>query len=234
MMGQAYNSEKGNILVIILITILLLAALTALFTRSSVTDEETGNSQAGSIAASKILAHASEIDAAINQLLMSGCSENTISFWTDYDGNGVEDASDKNFNPSSPVDKSCHIFHANGGAVPPGNATKTFSYAYMEGMGTAAADIYYLQSFEEGEIKRGLSRDICAALNRTLGNGFDINDLPVANLSVNSYTNNFDSPMTIGDNGQEVAMAGVKAGCVTDSGCSATQCEVFYSVVLKR
>lgn len=233
-MTQARHFQNGNILVIILITILLLGALTALFTRTSATSEDTGSDQAGMISASKILSHAGSIEAAVSRLLLGGCSENLISFWTDTNGDGAESAADKNYNPSSPADKTCHVFHESGGAVSPGSMTKTFSYARMEGMGTNAADIYYLQSFEPGEIQRGLSQEICAALNRSLGNGFDINNLPAANLSVNSYTNNFDTPMTIGDNGQEVAMAGVKAGCVIDTMCSATECNVFYSVVLKR
>lgn len=111
------NSQSGNILIIILIAIALLASLTALLTRSGSSTNETGDYESRVILATEILRYAKGAEIAVQSLLSRGCSENQISFWHDSDGNGTEDVSDAYFNSNAPANKSCHVFDVAGGGL---------------------------------------------------------------------------------------------------------------------
>lgn len=111
------NGQSGNALWFILLAIALMGILTAVMTRSSGTDSDTGDYEQNQIAASEILRYAKSIENAVQTLIARGCSENTISFWHDSDGNGTENGSDDYYNADSPTDHSCHIFEPEGGGL---------------------------------------------------------------------------------------------------------------------
>ena len=83
------RKESGNILIVILITIFLLGALTAMLSRSGGSSNETGNYEQVQIKASDLLNWASGLEAAIIRLKQQGCSENQIDFSYDSDGDGI-------------------------------------------------------------------------------------------------------------------------------------------------
>ena len=77
------KKQNGNALWFILLAIALLGLLTAVMTRSSGTDNDTGSYEKNQIAANEILQYAKSIENAVQNLLARGCSENDISFWHD-------------------------------------------------------------------------------------------------------------------------------------------------------
>lgn len=114
------KKESGNILIIILIAIFLLGALTALLARSGGSSNETGSYEQTQIRASELLNWAAGLEKAVTQLRQKGCSENQIDFSYDSDNNGIYREAEPDFlntyyNPNSPADHSCHVFHPNGG-----------------------------------------------------------------------------------------------------------------------
>lgn len=230
------KKQSGNALFMILIAIFLLGAVTALISRTSGTTEETGDTEKGTIAASKLMRTASALEAGYQQLLLNGCSENQISFWQDINDDGAETAADGTFNPNSPTDHTCHMFHPNGVGLK--SITKTldvFVPAVMVDIGTPARDIYFGVQFESDTADRGLSKETCDAVNKIARNGFDIDSLPEASMTNTGFTGDFSVGQTIGDDGAETAMAGVKTGCVIDNGCgSLGTCRTFYHVIVKR
>lgn len=111
------KKQNGNALWFILLAIALLGLLTAVMTRSSGTDNDTGSYEKNQIAANEILQYAKSIENAVQNLLARGCSENDISFWHDSDDNGTEDAGDDYYNANSPTDHSCHVFEPEGAGL---------------------------------------------------------------------------------------------------------------------
>lgn len=111
------RQQSGNVLWMILLGIALLGAITAMFTRSSGTSDETGEYEQRTLNASEIMRYASSVELAVQNLLNSGCSENEISFWHDSNGDGDEDGDDEYYNDNSPGNRSCHVFAQQGAGL---------------------------------------------------------------------------------------------------------------------
>ncbi len=225
---------RGNIMLFLLIAIAVMGGLAAVFMRTSGGTDDTGKNEQGSINASRIINKAASIRTAVNSLLLRGCSENTISLWTDKNGDGLESALDENYNPLSPADKSCHVFREEGAGLRSDGIINSFNHGSFVDVGTAANDLYFLELYETASSARGISRETCMAMNRDLKNGFDIDNLPRVNISTSAFTNTFGTTPVFGDNGAEIPMAGKKAGCLIDTDCGGTTCNVFYAVILER
>lgn len=107
--------QKGNILFLILIAVALFAALSYAVTGSSRTSSNAISDDKAKIAASQIIQYATMIEQAISKMrLINGCTETQISFERPpFDGSDT-----KYNNISAPSDKSCHVYHSNGGGVP--------------------------------------------------------------------------------------------------------------------
>lgn len=115
--SELMKKQSGNALWFILIAIFLLGGLTVLLSRTGSNTEETGSTEKSRIIATEILRYAASIENAVQFLLTQGCSENELSFWYDSNGDGNENASDDNYNPTSPTDRSCHIFSQKGAGI---------------------------------------------------------------------------------------------------------------------
>lgn len=228
--------NAGNALWFILIAIFLLAALTMLITRTSQQTEETGESERSTIRASELLRDTQGIKNAVDALLLRGCSESELSFWTDENADGLETNLDCGYNAQAPVDKSCHVYDPKGGGAKiPHPNDYCVRVSAIQDVGTASHDLFYTSSYESNSATvQGLSEETCAAINHIMKNGLDITALPEASLSDNAFTGNMSAGVIWGDGGAEVDMAGIKTGCITDTDCNGSACLAFYSVILPR
>ena len=104
------TSESGNILVIILVAIALLAGLTMTLMRSDVTDADSVAPEQAKVIASQVMAQARGVEQAVQTLIQKGCSEQTISFENDIVAGYA--------NAGAPADNSCHVFERAGAGLP--------------------------------------------------------------------------------------------------------------------
>jgi len=124
---MAHASERGNVLIFILLGIVLFAALSYTVARSFRADTTSKiSAREADIAATEIIEFGQRMERAVSRLRRNGCSENQISF---AENNGYSKNTNGvayNYtNTNSPSDFSCHVFHANGGNVNPAFTVST-------------------------------------------------------------------------------------------------------------
>lgn len=199
-----HRKDAGNALWFILIAIALLGFLSALMMRTGSQTDETGDAERVTIQASAMMRYVAGLKTAIDGMKSRGCSENQISFWTDLNGDGIENASDTYYNPRAPLDKSCHVFDVKGGGMtlqsPPAVNGNTFEYIFsgdngIYGAGTSGNvdmtgwDVSHMDLIVALPIT---SSALCTAINRSLNLPTDnlaIDRLVVTNLTfVGNYT----------------------------------------------
>jgi hypothetical protein len=169
------KNQQGNVLVIILIAVILLAALSFAVTKGGQGGGGKNILSEGDIkiAVSQILKYAKSTEHAIKQLqLINNCSENEISF-----ENSV--VADYTTNPNSPVNKSCHVFDVAGGGLtflPVQNygydASSYWQFtgkAAVEEIGTEAPSWNSPFGSELVALMRVKTKELCMALNEELG-----------------------------------------------------------------
>lgn len=108
------ETQKGNILFLILIAVALFAALSYVVTSSSRSNEGGIAKDKAKLAASRIIQYATHIEQALQRLkLINKCQDTQISFErAPFNGSDTQ-----YINPYAPSDHSCHVFHSNGGGV---------------------------------------------------------------------------------------------------------------------
>lgn len=174
------RGRAGNALFIILIAIGLFAALNYAISRTSrggTSDITEGQAR---VIASEILSFHAEVKNAVN-LLLNGCSENELDTFTGGIWHRVvPDQYHELPNPNKRANDHCTLFHPKGGGITPRIFTKgvvdiserTASSQHpghsrvqvrMEpGFGTELSDLTFITD--------GVSDQVCAAVNKLLGN----------------------------------------------------------------
>lgn len=104
------DKEKGNVLFIILIAVILLGALTFTFTQSNRGSTSIITDAQADAYATRIIAYANDVKAAVKRLSLRGCAPDEISFENSFYPTST-------VNPRSPATKECHIFDSNGGGL---------------------------------------------------------------------------------------------------------------------
>jgi Tfp pilus assembly protein PilX len=121
--------QRGNILVIILVAIALLAALSMTVMRSDVTDADGVAPEQARIIASQISAQGRNLEQAVRATIGRGCSEQQVNF--------VNTVVAGYTNATAPSDKSCDLFAREGAGLswptPPGNANDGSAWRMMAG-----------------------------------------------------------------------------------------------------
>ncbi len=102
------KAEKGNAFFIVLIGVILFAALTFTFTKTSQNTSGNINRSEAKIAATDIISNAQTIEKAINKLLRKGCSEGDISFENNFI---------TGYEHSPQTTNDCKIFNISGGNI---------------------------------------------------------------------------------------------------------------------
>lgn len=110
--NHLYRFERGNVLFLILIAVVLFAGLSYAVTQSSRGGGST-NKETSKINAALVIQYGTILKNAVNRVsLINGCSTEELNF-DGLDGTNLLPGT----NPNSPADGSCHIFDINGGNV---------------------------------------------------------------------------------------------------------------------
>ncbi len=238
------DSQKGNILVYLLICVALLGALTYTVANSSRSTSaiHLTDSQAKTLA-TEILTYANHVQSAVSKLTLRGCTDTQINFENDTVSGYI--------NASAPSDDSCDLFAANAGSItwvtPPigmNNGTPWFytgaavahnSNGYTSSNSADDADLVMLLF--------GLPQNICEKINKNIGiTGVPVNDGTYGDTTKfqgsYSYAEDINglpeasqpSPCSAPSTFQN--FCGLDAGCFQEEG--GTQRNVFFQVLLRR
>lgn len=239
------HPQSGNALWFILIAVVLLGGLTILMTRSSSTSDDSGDYERNRIHASEMMRYANGISTAVQNLISRGCSESQISFWYDSDNDGSEDASDLYYNAAAPMNKTCHVFAPEGGAIvyaPPKdvwlNATgEKIDYVGAEqcianvGTGDTTCDNSNTDLMYQ---VIAIKPELCMAINNMVGidntGGLPPTEAHGSTRFTGSFAANGTPATALISSAQ---LDGKDTGCFTDSGTYAGQ-HIFYHVIYAR
>lgn len=225
------KENKGNVLFLILIAVALFAALSYAVTQSSKTGGDSIGKDKAKLIAAQIMQYASSIEQAIVRImLINGCSDTTISFDNPFVGYN---------NASSPADKRCHVFDANGGGVSYQKiepvwykSTTPVAWTMREYMPAndsfvnVGVDCPNNTCTELSFQLWGLTDELCDALNKNLKIPTKYTETISGNTQfVGTYT--YNATNVIG--ATEPNLAGVRAACITTGTHN-----VFYHVTLAR
>jgi hypothetical protein len=215
------HQQHGNVLFIILIAIALFAALSYAVTQSSRDAGSKSTFNTASVKVSQSISFITNVRNAIVKLrILNGCDYTEISF------EGTSDPSDSYwyYNPNSPLDNSCHVFHPNGGGmtyVLPAKGTKADGGTSAWEFGSRSN----VPGFSQPQITAfipNVSEDFCKEINKTyLGSNTVINSSmhvgkPHTWRGVASGSHNYNSLF----NGHDV-------GCA-DTGSSSDNLSVYF------
>ncbi len=210
------NTQKGSILVWILIAIVLFAALSFAMTQSFRGGASTATDQRSKLTASEIIEYGNKVRDTVRQVMIAnGCTAYQLGFdndvWRTHDGTPLHDST---HNPNVLSD-SCRIFNLKGGGLnavtfpsngitltAPTNTRSGHSLTmsgHVAGVGTADEELI-LQTFY-------ISKDVCIQINNLLGvnnpGGMPPKDDPGA---ITRYNGTFPGTSgTAGDSAPELA-----------------------------
>ncbi len=244
-MKHYIESQNGNVLWFVLITIALFGLLSVVLSRNSASVNQSGDAEKARIKATQIMRYASGLESAIEKLrITNGCSENDISF-DNTDVTGYE-------NLNSPADKSCHVFDAYGGGMTyeqPKDNWLDDAHASAQGY----EDLFFTATAEVTGIGTDcgnaacmdlilfvpyLRRDVCLAINRVLDNvpaysgNPPANDGTIALGDAEKFIGSFNSNNVLEGTSSGRSFAGLNAACIEDNGNGGGSGEYFYYHVL--
>lgn len=186
--------QHGSALVYVFVGIALFGVLMFIFSRGGSQNSTSLTTQTDSISASSIINESRILESAVQKLLGKGCSESEISFdIPPYTANP---------NTNAPVDKTCHVFHTNGGKVSSSALNlnwKFSSNALFPNAGTAAGEL--------GAYLDGISSETCQKMNELLKNGLTLPSFSGA-IYTATYAGSFTaSPVSL------TPATDIQAGC---------------------
>lgn len=183
------HPEAGSAIIYVFLGIILFVALALTFGRSLDTSQSSTAKNSGAIKASEISSYASDIQRAVDKLLLKGCSINDLNFYASH-----YTVASISANPSAPPDKSCDIFAPEGGKLTwktcpdPQMCSDPYLYAYsivgytgVTGIGAQQSDLVLLVL---------VSKDTCEAINKS--RGLPTTDLPGTTVGTSFYTGTFN------------------------------------------
>lgn len=244
----SHDTERGSIIVWIMVAIALFAALSYTVSQNSRSGANSVTTEQANLAAIEILDYVSAVKRVVQELQINGCSDTEISFEnpiiTNYPTN----------NPSAPSDRSCHVFDVNGGGLSylrlnPVFLDNTFSesdhatfgsyhinaHHCVSGIGSdtipctpSATDMVISVNF--------IKRNICIAINRNANldqiNDFSIREGSNHDLPLFNGTYGPSSPLILGDSVTEIT--GRQYACTQDSDGFSENAYIFHQVLISR
>lgn len=114
------SSQRGNILFLILLAIILFAALAYAVNNGLRGGGKDASSESAKAIAAQVIQYTTLMEQTVSRLRLSnGCKDTEISFLYDSDGDGVVETNgqDDYYNPNAPTDKRCHVFDPAGGGM---------------------------------------------------------------------------------------------------------------------
>jgi hypothetical protein len=232
------NPQSGSIFFWIFAMIFLFGALSFAMIQSGRQGASNITSEKAKLEVTHILDFGRILhDGIKTAMIANGCLDTQISFYTP-NGAGLNYP-----NASAPADERCHLFSLKGAGLnmlvldedlfDPAASNSShgdpifFVGHTVGGAGTPNADLILFYN--------GLSKEICMAINKSLGINNPVNDAPAESVGVGSigfFQGTYDGVVgdPIGDN---PALTGKKAGCMkrTDIGSGFYQ---FYYLLLAK
>lgn len=239
--------QRGNILFLILLAIILFAALSYVVTSSTrVSDQKGMSKEAANAAAGTITGWFSTLDAAIIRMSTTGGVDPLKIDFRDAANKNANLSGGYSYNGDLCSDASCELYATGGGGAIPLEFTKYVNPEYVapsragpgyrdymvmkiEGIGTSLNDVVL-------RIK-GLKPEICSAYNRSVG----ISDASVTDkMAASGGGINYDGDTTAAltssgyyyGTGQSAALAGQHTFCIITTGPPSFS--EFYHVLIAR
>lgn len=103
--------QRGNILFLILLAVVLFAALAYAVTSSMRGGGKDASSEEGELWVSQIFQQATTLEQTVNRLTLNGCKDTQLNFVNSATGTTLYS------NPSAPANGSCNVYEAAGGGA---------------------------------------------------------------------------------------------------------------------
>ncbi len=210
-------NQRGNILFLILLAVVLFAALSYAVTQCMRCGGGDSSSENASLQASELMNYFVQIDTAIQRMMViNGVKDYELNFYQDFDHNYTLGAND---NPNC-TDDRCRVFDENGGVVKGlrlepylrptvsiFNPERIF-YISVPNVGTSAPDVIFTTM--------AVSKNLCKAINKSWGYDDIIYNVNIPdNVNTNPYVNGFTTG-SIPDLSQSIT--GTLPGLATSNG----------------
>lgn len=230
------SRQSGNALWFILLAVALMAALTMVLSRSGSSVDQSGDIEQIRIKAGQMMRYGKSIEAAIQNMILSGISENDISF-----ENSTTATDYTNDNCTS---TSCRLFHVGGAglsyqAPPTGtNDGSEWIFTAANNVGTTANPIGTTVQKTGNDLIMLLpnaKEALCKQVNRELGVG-TAGTIPddAGGAVTTAFTGAYPDSLNIIDgDSTPFELDGHAAGCFTDTNAN-PDVVYFYYVLLAR
>lgn len=240
-MTQARKRRSGgNALFMILIAVFLLGSLTALVVRSSTTSDDTGDTEKSRIAATEIMRYGSGLKAAVDNLLLRGCSESELNFHSSI---LFDDLGNNRQNTKAAPKNTCDLYHEAGTGLQYYILPEAYYYDaanapyhwYTTSATHASYDVAGTPSNTSDLVwyVYNLRKDICVQINKVLGIALTATGDPFAD-SQDAFWEYYMGQFRTGTDGiAEEAAAGhhmKKSGCFETASGNYT----FYMLLIGK
>jgi hypothetical protein len=227
------HAENGNALFFILIAVALIAALTAVVTRSSDTAEQSGNIERFRVEASDIMKVAGGMKQAVNNMRLRGTSESELSFNNTF-------LSATLYTNTNCTNGDCAVYGLGGGQaykVPARswlnqNQSASPQFGTWEFSGENHVDNIETTDSELIAYLGHLNRGLCRQINAMLGIPEVSGDVPndADGFTARGFTGGFNDDTGDSNYGVINNMSGAETGCFN----SAARDYTFYQVLIAR
>lgn len=228
------SSERGNVLWFILLSVVLLGAITMVLSRSGNTVDQTGDVEQMRIKAGQIIRYGKSIEAAIQDMRLRGISENDISF--------ENTVTATNYTNANCTNADCKVFDVAGAGIayqdpPTGfNDGSEWLFTGANNIGTTAGPVGTTAARSGNDILMlmpGANIALCKQINRD----FNISasgTIPTDGTGVvtDAFTGTFAAALTV-IAGDSLELNDHNAGCFTDTDPN-PDVTYFYYVILSR
>lgn len=236
-------TERGSVILWILIAVGLFAALGFAFSQGSRTSGSMLTQEQANAYAQQVISYGNDMKQTVRRLSLRGCKDDEFNFANDLYLYTATDtpAWIQASNTNSPSDKSCNLFDVNGGGMQP----ISFSFHHSPPTGGLYPGDSYLSTIQVIDVGTSaadlvlvvmaLKTSVCERINEILGTSANAtdgipNDTEAAYYPYNTANSDFLTYGTIGETVTE--LAGKTSFCVQVG--DASPYGNYYQVLIAR
>ena len=241
------TNERGNVLWLVMIAVVLLAVLTMVLSRSGSSVETMADREKVAIEALALMRYARSIEAAVDHMVLQGVSENDISFQNPI--------STTDYTNANCTDDACRVFHIGGAGLSyvrpkaiwldSAYSAQTYYGDWLFTGNVCVADVGRGDDNCDGSTRNleliavlpYVKESLCQAVNKqvkmVLTNPVPVNDeAALWNGASAHYVGTFDNPAVLMDGDED--LRGQTTGCFGGAGTPPSGSYHFYHVVKAR
>lgn len=235
----SYHTQRGNVLLYVLVAVALLAALSVAISSSMRGDTAQVEEDRAEIIAGEIVEYSNTMSSAVAQLRLRGIAAENLCFddngWGtdfDYDHTACADNLNKIYHPSGAGlswSRAPKEAMSRSDSITPDHLWHFYGDNEIAGVGTTC---------EEAEcadlilVVDELDEMVCWKINELLGFTEESSSLPTEeDIGETRFVGNFEYSQTIGDTSSSEYLQGRLAGCFTNLGNNKN---TFYKVLIAR